>query len=48
MHNVTASELISDTQSNNEPDLESETELEVVVSVNIEDGTECHLHAMPK
>ena len=40
-HDVTASELkILDTRSDNEPELESETELEVVASVNIEDGTQ--------
>ena len=37
---VMASELILDTRSNNEPELESETELEIFASVNIEDGTE--------
>ena len=42
---VTASELILDTRSNNEPELESETEFEVFASVNIEDGTENSSHA---
>ena len=42
---VMASELIFDTRSNNEPELESETELEIVASINIEDGTENSSHA---
>ena len=36
---------ISDTWSENESDLESETELEVFASVNIEDGRENSSHA---
>ena len=42
---VTASELILYTRSDNEPELESETKLEVVASVNIEEGTENSSHA---
>ena len=42
---VTASELIFNTRSDNEPELESETKLEVVASVNIEEGTENSSHA---
>ena len=42
---VMASELILDTRSNNEPELESETEFELFASVNIEDGTENSSHA---
>ena len=42
-HDMMASELILDTRSNNEPELESE--IEFVASVNIEDGTENSSHA---
>ena len=42
---VMASKLILNTRSDNEPELDSETKLEVVGSVNIEEGTENSSHA---